>query len=917
MTMNHTRTMRAFRLAVFPLVLGLTLLPAGAQQGAPKKVTTVEGITEYRLDNGLRVLLFPDPSKSTITVNVTYMVGSRHEDYGETGMAHLLEHLMFMGSKNHPDIKKELQDHGTRPNGTTWYDRTNYFETFAATEENLAWALSMEADRMVNSFIAKKDLDSEMTVVRNEMEAGENSPGRVLMERVLATAYLWHNYGKSTIGARSDVERVPIERLQAFYRHFYQPDNAVLVVAGKFDEGKALELIRKTFGAIPKPQRQLRRTYTVEPVQDGERLVTVRRVGDVQHVAAAWHVPPGSHEEYPAVDMAAAILGDQPSGRLYKALVETKKAATVSMDSFQLHDPGFAYAQAMVRMDSSLEDARKTLLDTIAEIRAKPFTKDELERQRTRWLKDFELRMNDPQDVALELSEWQAMGDWRLMFLHRDRIEKLTLEQVQKAAEKYFIPSNCTVGLFIPEKAPVRAEVPETPDVEKLVEGYTGKAVVSQGESFEATPANIDRRTIRGEIAGGLKLALLPKKTRGGQVTAVLSLHFGDENNLRGKTFVGGLAGQMLMRGTAKRTRQQIRDEIDRIKAQINVGGSASGASARITTTRENLPAAIDLVFEMLKESSFPENEFDQLKRQVLASLESSKSQPQTIASVALQRHLIPYPKGDVRYVPTIEEQIEGIQGATLDEVKQFYAQYYGLAEAELAVIGDFDPEAVQQQVSKHVRDWKSRQSYARILRRFMEVKPAAGAFETPDKANAMWMAGAAFRLKDTDPDYPALLFGNYLLGQGMNSRLFARIRNKEGLSYGVGSQLLAGAEDDHSLFIAFAICAPENAPKVEASFKDEMKKILAEGFSAEEVEAGKKSWLQSRQVSRENDDELVARLAGRTYERRTMAFDAELEAKVAALTPEQIRAAMARYLDPAAMTYMRAGDFRKVNVVW
>jgi len=282
-----------------------------------------------------------------------------------------------------------------------------------------------------------------------------------------------------------------------------------------------------------------------------------------------------------------------------------------------------------------------------------------------------------------------------------------------------------------------------------------------------------------------------------------------------------------------------------------------------------------------------------------------------------LQRHLIPYPKGDVRYVPTIEEQIEGIQGATLDEVKQFYAQYYGLAEAELAVIGDFDPEAVQQQVSKHVRDWKSRQSYARILRRFMEVKPAAGAFETPDKANAMWMAGAAFRLKDTDPDYPALLFGNYLLGQGMNSRLFARIRNKEGLSYGVGSQLLAGAEDDHSLFIAFAICAPENAPKVEASFKDEMKKILAEGFSAEEVEAGKKSWLQSRQVSRENDDELVARLAGRTYERRTMAFDAELEAKVAALTPEQIRAAMARYLDPAAMTYMRAGDFRKVNVVW
>ncbi len=464
----------------------------------------MEGITEYRLDNGLRVLLFPDPTKSTITVNVTYMVGSRHEDYGETGMAHLLEHLLFMGSKNHPDIKKELQDRGARPNGTTWYDRTNYFETFAASDDNLAWALSMEADRMVNSFVAKKDLDSEMTVVRNEMEAGENSPPRVLLQKVLAAAFEWHNYGKLTIGARSDVERVPIERLQAFYRHFYQPDNALLVVAGKFDEQKALALIQKTFGAIPKPQRQLRRTYTVEPAQDGERQVVVRRVGDIQYVGAAWHIPPGSHEEYPAIEMAVAILGDQPSGRLYKALVETKKAATVSMNAFQLKEPGFAYASASVRMDSSLEDARKALLDTIAEIRTKPFTRDELERQRTRWLKNFELQMNDPQDVALELSEWQAMGDWRLMFLHRDRIEKVTLEQVQKAAEKYFIPSNCTVGLFIPEKEPVRVQPPEPPDVDKLVEGYTGRAVVSQGESFEATPANIDRRTIRGEIGGGL-----------------------------------------------------------------------------------------------------------------------------------------------------------------------------------------------------------------------------------------------------------------------------------------------------------------------------------------------------------------------------------------------------------------------------
>ena len=203
-----------------PIILFFSLLIAGAINAQeiqdPVKITTVEGITEYRLDNGLRFLLFPDPTKQTITVNITYLVGSKHENYGETGMAHLLEHLVFKGTPRHPNIPQELTEHGARPNGTTWTDRTNYFETFSATEENLRWALDLEADRMINSFISKEDLDSEMTVVRNEFESGENNPWRVLMQRMMSTAFDWHNYGKSTIGARSDIEKVPIERLQDF-----------------------------------------------------------------------------------------------------------------------------------------------------------------------------------------------------------------------------------------------------------------------------------------------------------------------------------------------------------------------------------------------------------------------------------------------------------------------------------------------------------------------------------------------------------------------------------------------------------------------------------------------------------------------------------------------------------------------------
>jgi zinc protease len=444
-------------LLAFP-VLGQSTLPPGVSRHA-----SVEGITEYRLANGLRVLMFPDPTKSTITVNITYMVGSRHEGYGETGMAHLLEHLMFMGSKNHPDIKKELSDHGARPNGTTSFDRTNYFETFQATDENLNWALSMEADRMVNSFIAKKDLDTEMTVVRNEYESGENSPTGVLQKRVLSAMFDWHNYGNVPIGARSDIERVPIERLQGFYRRYYQPDNALLVVAGKIDEPKTLALVHKYFAGIPKPAEKAPATYTVEPVQDGERSVVLRRRGETQALLAGYKVPAGAHAEFPAVMVATRILGDVPSGRLHKALVETKKATSAAMFAFQLREPGMAFLLLDLRKEQSLDEARQTAFKVIDDVKTSKFTQEEVDRIKQQFERNFEQTINDSERVALNLSEWQAMGDWRLFFLSRDRMRKVTPADAQAAAEKYFIESNRTVGVFIPDDNPVRAEVPKCP----------------------------------------------------------------------------------------------------------------------------------------------------------------------------------------------------------------------------------------------------------------------------------------------------------------------------------------------------------------------------------------------------------------------------------------------------------------------
>ncbi len=886
---------------------------SSARPGAARKVTSVEGITEYVLANGLHVLLFPDPTKPTVTVNITYRVGSRNENYGETGMAHLLEHLMFKGSTRHPNVPQELTSHGARPNGTTWFDRTNYFETFQASDENLQWALDLEADRMVHSFIARKDLDSEMTVVRNEFELGENDPAGILDERVLSTAYLWHNYGHDTIGARSDIEKVPIERLQAFYRNYYQPDNAYLLVAGRFDEDKTLARVVKTFGPIPRPKRVLQKTYTQEPTQDGERMVTLRRVGDVQALSVAYHVPSGPHPDSAVVDLLAQILADTPSGRLHKALVETKKASSVSSQFLFLHDPGFLLLDAEVRQESSLDDAQKTMLDTIDALTAHPVTQEELDRARAKLLKNIDLTLNSADRVGLQMSEWIGAGDWRLFFLNRDRVRKATLEDVQRVAREYLKPSNRTVGRFIPTSAPDRAEIPQTPDVAALLKDYKGEAGVRQGEAFDPSPANIESRVRRSELASGLKLALLPKKTRGGTVVATMTLRFGDAQILMGKATVADLAADMLLRGTTTHTRQQIKDQFDKLKARVAISGGPTQVNVSIETVRENLPAVWRLVGEVLRSPAFPGSELELLKEENLASIEQEKSDPNAMGQTAYERHMSPYPKGDVRYTSTPEESAADYKGATLDQVKSFYADFYGASHGEAAVVGDFDEQEIAGLLAELFGDWKSAKPFERVPRPYQKVEPVNQALEAPDKANAFFIAGLNLPLQDDDPDYPALVLGNYMLGGGfLNSRLVTRIRQKEGLSYGVGSQIQASPLEKSGAFVAFAIYAPENERKLEAAFREEVERALKDGFTDQEVREAKSGYLQSRQVVRAQDAPLARTLSQDLYVHRTLAWDADLEKRIGALTPAQIVEAMRRHIDPAQITIVKAGDFAK-----
>jgi zinc protease len=904
-------------LAVVSCVACLTIgsfaqsLPEGVQ-----KITSIEGVTEYAFPNGLHVLLFPDNSKPKITVNVVYRVGSRNEGYGETGMAHLLEHMVFKTSTSGRELFKELTDRaGGFFNGTTNYDQTMYFETFNASEENLRWALDLEADRMARMTMLKKDLDTEMTVVRNEMEAGENNPVEVLEERVLAAAYNFHNYGKTVIGNRTDVERVPIENLAVFYKKYYQPDDAYLIIAGQFDESKALGMIAATLGAIPKPDRVLKQPYTSEPTQEGERTVVLRRVGNVQAVMAAYHMPAGLHPDAAALQVAAQILGAPQTGRLYKELVDGKKAVSTNMSADAMHDPGAAEALAQLKPDQSIDEAQQTLLKVVEGLGANPPTQEEVDRAKGRILKNIELALTNSQTVSIILGSAVGQGDWRALFLTRDEVAKVTPDDVTRVAKAYFKSSNRTVGEFIPTATPDRAEIPATPDAAALFKDYKGGAAIQQGESFDPTPQNIEARVIRAKLPNGIKLVMFPKKTRGGTVVARINIHFGDEKSLFGKSTQAAFAGSLLMRGTKSKNRQQIQDETDRLKAQISVAGGATQATASIRTLDANLAESLRLVRELFRESSFPESEFEQVRQQRIAGAEQGKTEPNNLAQIDLYRHLnAQYPRGHVHYVATLDEEIEEDKKVTLDEVRSFYQQFYGPGDGEIVLSGQFDPDQMRKLVTELFGDWKSPSRYQRVLDPYAQVDTVNHKIETPDKQNGLYLSGMPLKMTDTDPDYPALTIAGMVFGGSPNSRLFRRIRIKDGLSYGAGAQFQVPTGDNSAVLSGFAIAAPQNMPRVEADFNEELALALKDGFTADEVEKAKKTWLDTRTVQRSEEGSIASLLITREYWGRTMEWDAKLEAAVAALTPQQVNDAFKRHVNPATVTIVKAGDFKKVG---
>ncbi len=889
--------------------MAATATPADGVAGL-QRVRSVEGVDEYRLANGLQVLLIADSSKPTASVNLVYRVGSRHESYGETGMAHLLEHLLFKGTPRHPNVWTEFNRRGLAANGSTSFDRTNYTASFAAGGDNLQWYLGWLADAMVNSHIARKDLDTEMTVVRNEMERGENSPGRILYAKTLASMYEWHNYGKTPIGARSDVENVDIPRLQAFYRRYYQPDNATLIIAGRFDVEAVLRVIGASFGAIPTPSRTLEPLYTLEVPQDGERTVTLRRVGGVPMLYAGYHAPAGANPDFPAIELIDLVMGDTPSGRLHQRLVETGLAASTYAFAQALADPGFTMFGARLNPGQNADKATGVLLQTLESVAAEPITAAELERARRKWLNGWDQEFSDPEAVGAALGEAVAQGDWRLFFLARERVASIALADVQRVAAQTLVASNRTLATYIPTDQPKRPPAPQRVDVAAQLQTFQPRPAEQAVAAFETTPENIEQRTVRFQV-GGVRAAIVAKPTRSGTVDAVLTFHFGDERALFGRGPVGDFVAAMLDKGTELASRQQIQDRLDELRTEIGFSSSPGRLTVTLHSRRETLPAAIELVGQMLRRPKFSADVLDELKRQTLAGIEQQRKEPAAVAANAVARWGDPYPRGDVRHVRSFDEQVQDAQAVTIERVREFHAAFYGADHVEFGAAGDLERGPLEQALQQSFGDWRRGATFSRVAQPFHQTPPTRIVLSTPDKQNATLIMRQSFPLNDDHPDYPALSMANYLFGSGGSSRLWKRIRESEGLSYDVRSSIRWAQIDLNSEWRANAIFAPQNLSKVEAAVQQEIDGLRRDGFSAAELGDGKRGLLGFRRLNRAQDAAIAAQLANNLYLGRTFLKSAEIDRALEALTLDQVNAAARRYLDPQRLVIGVAGDFK------
>lgn len=895
-----------------------------------KKIKELGGIEEYLYQpNGMNVLLLQDNASPVATVQIVYRVGSKHEVLGNTGSTHLLEHLMFKGTptfnkKNGNTVTDVLQNTGAQLNATTWYDRTNYFETLPSDKIELA--LQIEADRMRNSLLLKEDKDAEMTVVRNEFERGENNPNSLLDKEIWASAYIAHPYHHSTIGWKSDIENAPIEVLRNFYNTYYWPDNATLTIIGDFKKENVFELIEKYFGKITKAPKAMPQPYTEEPQQYGARKITVRKPGELGVVNKAYKIPGALHEDLPALNILGEIIGSGPSAVLNKTFVDSRMGIYAYANATNFKEVGLFTIGVGFPTTSKHEDIDAKISEVVAKIQKEGVTQDEVNRVVAKISAQTVLARDGSGVIASELNEAIAAGDWTDYITGVDRLKKVTPADVLRVANKYLVEDQSTTGYFIPKQA--GAQNKETAQANHFMENgpfyYRHPENDHAHEENTADSFSINNRkeesiaaeTVIEKSASAFKrekvsgIDVVSVKTSAKDfVTVAASISLGNYASETKNDIIPALTASMLSKGTTLNDKFKFSEKLQKLGVSLNVNASTFKINIGFKCLKKDLDQVITLLAEELRNPLFDAKEFENLKQQFIGNTQQDLNDPGERGSIALSQAI--YPKGNPNYSLSVEENIANIKNATLDEVKAFHKKYFGTASMRLVIVGDTDGANLNASLKKSFKNWNG--GVTEKLK-FEEASKTASKTEVvtiPEKPSAELFIGQFTGLKRADADYIPFYIGNYTLGAGFAGRLMQTVRDNDGLTYNISSGLGGNIETGGYWFVN-ASFNPNLFQKGLDATMVQVDKWVKDGITAEELENKKTNLIGSFKVGMSTTNGMARTILNFIERGLEPGYIEQYPNDIQKATLQQVNDAIKKYIQLDKMIIIKSGSLDK-----
>ena len=899
------------------LALFIALLTAGAPARArpaapPPETARLEaqagGFSSYRLQNGFKIILVPFPAAANARVELLVKTGSKLEGYGETGMAHLLEHLLFKSAGARADLKSELTRLGASWNGTTNADRANFFETLAAEPEKVDEAIRIEADRFIRASFTQAQLASEMSVVRNELERNDSDPGSLVMRALQRQSYFWHGYSRPTIGARSDIEEAPFAALQAFHRKHYRPDNAALIVSGNFEPQRVLALASRLFAPARNPDAPKIVGWTREETRASTNRSELYLPAGKTLAASAWKLPGMNERETYAFDLATSAICDPDWGSLRKDLVlERQIAVSASCGTRVQPDYSLLTALASGGQDADAELLSRALREHIESAAARGISDAQLERARRAELNAYERIENAHERLAALFSQAEVAGDWRLYFWQRDMVAAVTLAEANAALAKWTVAVNRSDVLLRHAEGPGAPQLPATlpspASAGQLVAGKQWPAIARRADPLPKSAAELAAATTTMTLDGArARAALIARRTQGDLAWLELHNDYGNATALSGRAIACTIADQLIGYGGAGLDRDQLNARLEALQAH----GSLSLGGIAIEAPRRHIDAALDLLLDVWAAPSLPPDEFARIKAATVARLEAALKDPAQVAANTASLRFDNFPAGHPFKPRPLAEQLAEARAVEPDAVRACVADFGGRAQLRLAMVGDFTGDDVRTAWTRIARLAPARVAYQRIGEPAAPLSVDTTMIDVvmPEKPNASVTGTTLLRITDDAPDFAALRIAVKILGGDADSRIWARLRESEGLAYSAGANLAGNSFDPRSALRVHASAPSNKAGAAIKGLQQELARALQDGFAPAEVERAKRAWLQERKTSLRDERGYAASLANGLYSGRDYAWLAQYDEKIAQLTTQEVSTALRKHLADAPMVW-------------